>query len=76
MKTPIAHQGMSYTSSCLQLDEITFIAVAECSDNVFANPVYKGEHAKPSTGWVMEQDNTTSLNSNTANVEMANNESM
>lgn len=51
MKTHIAHQGMSYTSSFFQLDEITFIVVAECSDNVFPHPVYKEEPAERSTGW-------------------------
>lgn len=51
MKTHIVHQGVSYTSSFFQLDEITFTVVAECSDDVFSNPVYKEERAEHGTVW-------------------------
>lgn len=53
MKTHIAHQGISYTSSFFQLDKITFTVVAECSDDVFSNPVYKEERAERGTVWMM-----------------------
>lgn len=75
MKTQISHQGMSYTRSFPELAEITFIAVAEHSDNAFLTLCTR-RTCKPCTGQVMEQDNTLSLNSNRANAEMANNKPM